>query len=579
MAINNPYVPGDPYSYDLKWIVRHLKEIDTILSTLDETIVEKIKQLLDQHDPIYWKSAADLISSDMKTPSLAYIQGYYEPGDGGANLYYVTSDYNDVLAADFYLTLDGANRWAIPVICTPYVTPEMFGAKGDNSEDAKDAINTAIKYALPVYFKPGAIYMIQDGDIVPVSGTIFIGNKCLLKLHSEETNSHIIKASGISDVLIEDMFFDGASASGSTYASAIQLSNVRNVVIRDVTISNFTNNSVQFTYSDNCELSNMEAHDVGLTMAYNSSRVRFSNIRIWDCSFGYVLQLKSCQDSVIENSHVEMADANEFGIMVSYGNAETDPEANSNNKIVNCTVRYDGSGTQQEAYRTNGPSDSIVYENCTADGAAFHISQCENCVIVNCTAINSITSAIRLNGTEQTLIEGNMISASKQNGIHLADGNKKVMITGNEIIHCNTSNNSNYRQIVVGSATEEDVYIVNNVIRRNDATTYLISFSGTPGKIFVMNNIAQGGEAIMNGAIDKSTSRIIGNGYGVYRQTTAALNITGIVEIENGRSTVKQAYDSAPAGTWSAGDICFKKTPTAAIPLGWSHDGSNWNVI
>ena len=26
MAINDPYVPGDPYSYDLKWMVRKLKE-------------------------------------------------------------------------------------------------------------------------------------------------------------------------------------------------------------------------------------------------------------------------------------------------------------------------------------------------------------------------------------------------------------------------------------------------------------------------------------------------------------------------------------------------------------------------
>ena len=27
MAINSPYVPGDPYSYDLKWIVKRLKNL------------------------------------------------------------------------------------------------------------------------------------------------------------------------------------------------------------------------------------------------------------------------------------------------------------------------------------------------------------------------------------------------------------------------------------------------------------------------------------------------------------------------------------------------------------------------
>lgn len=29
MAINNPYVPGDPYSYDLKWLVDELKKVQT----------------------------------------------------------------------------------------------------------------------------------------------------------------------------------------------------------------------------------------------------------------------------------------------------------------------------------------------------------------------------------------------------------------------------------------------------------------------------------------------------------------------------------------------------------------------
>lgn len=53
MAINNPYVPGDPFSYDLKWIVRKIKEHTTILSTLDQKILDTIQQLLDQHDPVY----------------------------------------------------------------------------------------------------------------------------------------------------------------------------------------------------------------------------------------------------------------------------------------------------------------------------------------------------------------------------------------------------------------------------------------------------------------------------------------------------------------------------------------------
>lgn len=36
MAINSPYAPGDPYSYDLKWMVRKLKELSSAANTAAE---------------------------------------------------------------------------------------------------------------------------------------------------------------------------------------------------------------------------------------------------------------------------------------------------------------------------------------------------------------------------------------------------------------------------------------------------------------------------------------------------------------------------------------------------------------
>ena len=153
MAINNPYVPGDPYSYDLKWLVRKIKDHQIILDGLDERIQNAIiaaLEDLDQLGPKYFESAADLISSDLKDKSIAYIEGFYAPGDDGASLYYVTTDYNDIIGADFYLTLDGPNRWALPIIVTPYVTPEMFGAHGDGAEDDTDAFDHAFLTGKPV---------------------------------------------------------------------------------------------------------------------------------------------------------------------------------------------------------------------------------------------------------------------------------------------------------------------------------------------------------------------------------------------------------------------------------------------
>lgn len=181
MAINNPYVPGDPFSYDLKWLVRKIKEHQIILDGLDERIQNAIiaaLEDLDQLGPKYFESAADLIGSDLKDKSIAYIEGFYAPSDGGANLYYVTTDYNDIIGADFYLTLDGPNRWALPIIVTPYVMPEMFGAKGDGIEDDTTAIQTAIDFEngkRPVVFGPKAFaftrLVLQPSSVLQGSGT------------------------------------------------------------------------------------------------------------------------------------------------------------------------------------------------------------------------------------------------------------------------------------------------------------------------------------------------------------------------------------------------------------------------
>ncbi len=267
MAINNPYIPGDPFSYDLKWIIKKLKEHSTILSTLDQTISEKIVQLLDQHDPVYWDSAATLISSDMKAPSLAYIEGYYEAGDGGANLYYITSDYNDVLVADFYLTLDGANRWAIPVITTPYVTPEMFGAYGDGTTDDGDAFEIACKYPL-VYMKN--TYMLKRPISIADGTNVYIAGKINHEMDASYSYVGVFTLEG--NNLIEGGTFDGggtlshynkavtviyaknksnitirnATAVNTPYWAVFLLESCTNSVIEDCTVDEYTHTGISF---------------------------------------------------------------------------------------------------------------------------------------------------------------------------------------------------------------------------------------------------------------------------------------------------------------------------------------------
>lgn len=45
---NNPYVPGDPYSYDLKWIVQQIKDLLAATESLSEDIVD-LRQYIDDY--------------------------------------------------------------------------------------------------------------------------------------------------------------------------------------------------------------------------------------------------------------------------------------------------------------------------------------------------------------------------------------------------------------------------------------------------------------------------------------------------------------------------------------------------
>lgn len=240
---NNPYIPGDPFSYDLKWIVKQIKEHTTILSTLDDRIVDLISQLLDQHDPLYFNNVDELIHSGLKHGSLAYIMGYYDRGDGGSNLYYITTDYNDVLNAISFITLDGANKWAIPIITTQYVTPQMFGAKMDGATSDREALNTAIKYknvfllngVYAVDFDENNDALIIDDDI----SLILDENAVIKAIPTSNGHYSILHITG-ENVKIEGGIIQGErdDHTGSTgeFGHAIHLDGAKNVKISDTVL-------------------------------------------------------------------------------------------------------------------------------------------------------------------------------------------------------------------------------------------------------------------------------------------------------------------------------------------------------
>lgn len=329
---NNPYIPGDPYSYDLKWLVSQVKAHRAILETLDERIRKIVTAELDQHDPVYYQTAQELIDSAQKAPSIAYIEGYYAAGDGGANLYYVTDDYNDVLAADYYITLSGANRWAIPVILTPYVTPEMFGAKGDGNADDTDAVVAAFNYPVIYAFKTYACRnMTYSGDFIH---TLYGRNTGRFILTENDANIFQINASS-GQFIIDGVEFDGnhmrmaSPGGGLIQANGVDLTMIR-CYIHDFDGSNSSNavsaGGMHKLIADGCRFISCSSGPYFLSKVMNVVR----NCYIEDCLAG--VQLSSTKHAVVDGNTF-YNNQNDVTAMTTY-QADINDIVITNNKFI-----------------------------------------------------------------------------------------------------------------------------------------------------------------------------------------------------------------------------------------------------
>ena len=187
--LNNPNVPGDPFSYDLKWIIAKLKAHGNSLSVLEGDV------------------------SDLKSEIAEY-----------ANLYdYITQ--------------------AIEIGGLAYVTPELYGAYGDGLHDDTRAIQTAIDTQLPVVFKPNANYLVSlpEDNINALQlkdGSVLLGNDCTLTLASTDLDRYrIIGARMVNNIIISDFKIVGDlqhhGGNAGEWGYGISVAGCTNVIIKN----------------------------------------------------------------------------------------------------------------------------------------------------------------------------------------------------------------------------------------------------------------------------------------------------------------------------------------------------------
>lgn len=201
-------------------------DINTLLPKADFNAENTVKKYIDENPTriLAFDTVADMQAAiNLLAGMTCHTNGFHAIGDGGAAYYTVsangTANGMDVLA------LQGG-LYAALLMTGDHVTPEMFGAYGDDTHDDSASMDAATKSGYPVHFCND--YYIGS-QIHPDEASIIYGNSHTLRLHS---GFYVKSNSTLSDIKFDFTYVTGA------VNHLLLIYNAQNVTLDNLTFNN-----------------------------------------------------------------------------------------------------------------------------------------------------------------------------------------------------------------------------------------------------------------------------------------------------------------------------------------------------
>lgn len=598
MAINNPYIPGDPYSYDLKWLVAKVKEILLQLGTLDETITKKIFEAFLDHSIVQFKTVANMLAADIKDGSIVLTLGYHEAGDQGG-MFYLIKDFNPgQCSLEYFLTMDNNKQIAIPVIVTPYVTPEMFGAYGDGVNDDSDPFQKALDLCDVILLPEKSEYYVTQSLEMKDEQTIK-GPGTILDHFTPETGSTvptgILDATDKKNIVIDGIKIKGTGAGGTgvlvNYKETISFNECENITVKNCLITDV--NSFAAVRVNGCEKANIVHNEIerysyaGISNAQGSDDVLIDGNRIIDCLNAdsanvYPITLHSYEItpySGMKHGH-NIICTNNYIYDSSPKWSAIDAHGGYNVVVANniCENTLGGIAVFTDPARffyaedvtidsnlikigTVGTARNVNAQGITVSGKNFTVS---NNIVENAGALSTDRAGgIRIFEMENAFVHHNVFKNSYCHFAYFGGNTKNVWLENNIF---DTVNLTSFSESGIGILFQNGYY-GDVQIRKN-------KFDGVPDTkrfVFAPNNALSGNDFVAH--------------IRFYENDFDNMEFNDLTRFGNFNLNycVPQFQTAAPAGRQGRkGDIVYNLNPASGQPVGWictaSFTGNNYST-